>query len=117
VAPETALASVRRNELRSCGILARFETLPVPGIWGIQEKDMFSSGPTLSEREFEVAELVAAGMTNREIANSLTVAHSTVDAHLRIILGKLGLRNRVQLAVWYQQQGKPNATQIDSPDR
>jgi len=75
------------------------------------------SGPSLTQRELEVARLVAVGMTNREIADRLVIARATTDAHLRMILGKLGLRNRVQLAVWCQQQGELNPPPIDSPDR
>jgi predicted ATPase/DNA-binding CsgD family transcriptional regulator len=50
----------------------------------------------LSERELEVLRLIAAGLKNREIANELIVAVSTVKTHVNNIYGKLGASNRVQ---------------------
>jgi LuxR family maltose regulon positive regulatory protein len=50
----------------------------------------------LSERELEVLRLVAAGYTNREIAQELVVAISTIKRHISNIYGKLGTGNRTQ---------------------
>jgi DNA-binding CsgD family transcriptional regulator len=55
---------------------------------------------TLSAREFEVASLVAVGMTNREIATRLHIAPRTADAHVEHIRTKLGVRSRAQIAAW-----------------
>jgi non-specific serine/threonine protein kinase len=52
----------------------------------------------LTAREREVAALVAAGLTNKDIAARLVVSKRTVDAHLEHILGKLGYGSRVQVA-------------------
>jgi len=52
----------------------------------------------LTAREREIAELVAAGRTNREVAAQLVLSARTVEAHLRNIYGKLGVRSRVELA-------------------
>ena len=52
----------------------------------------------LSERELEVLRLVAAGHANREIAQSLQIATSTVKKHVGNILSKLGVRNRTRAA-------------------
>jgi predicted ATPase/DNA-binding NarL/FixJ family response regulator/transcriptional regulator with XRE-family HTH domain len=54
----------------------------------------------LSEREEEVASLIAAGLTNRQIAARLVVAERTADAHVSHILDKLGFATRSQIAVW-----------------
>ena len=54
-------------------------------------------GP-LTGREQEIAELVAAGRTNREVAQQLVLSPRTIEAHLRSIYGKLGVRSRVELA-------------------
>jgi non-specific serine/threonine protein kinase len=54
----------------------------------------------LSRREQEVAELVSAGHTNREIAERLVISEWTVETHVRHILAKLGLRSRAQVAAW-----------------
>lgn len=53
----------------------------------------------LSEREQEVLHYVAAGLSNRDIAEHLCLTESTVKKHLRNILGKLHVQNRVQAAL------------------
>jgi DNA-binding NarL/FixJ family response regulator len=53
----------------------------------------------LSERELEVLRKLAAGATNREIAESLVIAEGTVKNHVTNILGKLGVRDRTQAAL------------------
>jgi adenylate cyclase len=57
-------------------------------------------GGPLSEREREVVVLIAQGLTNREIAQQLTIAEGTALRHVANILNKLGLRSRAQVAVW-----------------
>ncbi|MDX1932853.1 MAG: response regulator transcription factor [Capsulimonadales bacterium] len=59
----------------------------------------------LTEREQEVLRLVATGMSNREIATVLFVAESTVKTHVEHIIGKLGVSDRVQAAVWAARNG------------
>lgn len=54
----------------------------------------------LSEREREVASLLATGLTNREIAAKLRVSERTIDAHSEHIRNKLGVRSRAQIAAW-----------------
>lgn len=49
---------------------------------------------TLTAREAEILRLIAAGMTNRQAADRLSVSVRTVDAHLRSIYGKLGVKSR-----------------------
>lgn len=53
---------------------------------------------SLSDREAEVARLVADGGTNREIGEALLVSPRTVERHITNVLAKLGLRNRTELA-------------------
>ena len=52
----------------------------------------------LTDREREIATLVAAGRTNREVAEQLVLSPKTIEAHLRNIYAKLGVRSRVELA-------------------
>ena len=54
----------------------------------------------LTVREFEVARLIAEGMTNAEIAAELSVAPKTVSAHVEHILAKLGVARRTEVAAW-----------------
>ena len=53
----------------------------------------------LSQRELEVLRLIAAGLSNREIAEELVVAISTVKTHIRNIYGKLDVSSRTQALV------------------
>ena len=54
----------------------------------------------LTAREFEVARLIADGMTNTEIAGKLSIAPKTASAHVEHILAKLGVARRAEIAVW-----------------
>ena len=54
----------------------------------------------LTAREFEVARLVADGLTNRAIAARLVLAPKTVSAHVEHILTKLGANRRTEIAAW-----------------
>ena len=93
----------------------------IPGSWSL-----FSAGPEqppsaaepvragagieLSRREREVAQLVARGLSNREIAQRLYLSERTVDNHVSHILDKLGFDSRVQIATWLsagRAQGAP----------
>jgi non-specific serine/threonine protein kinase len=58
-----------------------------------------ADGP-LSPREREIAELVASGLSNREIAERLVISKRTVDAHVEHIFSKLDLSSRVQLTAY-----------------
>jgi transcriptional regulator of acetoin/glycerol metabolism/DNA-binding CsgD family transcriptional regulator len=60
---------------------------------------------SLTESERSVADLVAGGLTNREAATRLFLSHHTVDAHLRHIYRKLGIRSRVELTRVVAERG------------
>lgn len=58
------------------------------------------SSHELTEREIQVAKMIAQGMSNKMIGNKLGIAESTVKVHVKHILGKIDLRTRVEIAVW-----------------
>jgi DNA-binding NarL/FixJ family response regulator len=57
-------------------------------------------GPT--EREQQVIELVASGLRNRDVASAIGTTEHVIKNYLRHIYDKLGLWNRVELALWYE---------------
>lgn len=59
----------------------------------------------LTEREQEVIRLVATGLSNKEIGEVLFIAESTAKTHVEHIIGKLGVSDRVQAAVWAARHG------------
>ena len=62
-----------------------------------------------SEREQRVILLVAQGMKNREVADAIGTTEHVVKNYLRVIYDKLGLWNRVELALWYESRRSPSA--------
>jgi DNA-binding NarL/FixJ family response regulator len=76
-----------------------------PATWGMDRvKD--SREQAISERETEIVELVARGLTNQEIAQTLTISKRTVDNHVSNIFTKTGAKNRVALLNWAMDKGK-----------
>lgn len=62
-------------------------------------------GPSpLTPRERQVAELVARGLTNKEIASMLVISTRTAESHVERILTKLSFASRAQVAAWHTQQ-------------
>ena len=61
---------------------------------------------SLSDRELQIIDLVAAGLTNQEIAVKLEISKRTVDNHISNILTKTETENRVALVRWALQWGK-----------
>ena len=66
------------------------------------------TGPRLTDRELQVAELVAEGLTNQAIARRLSVAPRTAEAHVENIRRKLQVRSRAQIATWVTRH-RPHA--------
>ncbi len=99
-----ALEGVARGEAAFSGAIAARILREFDKTAGGADKGLETTEP-LTEREIEVLQLVARGKSNQEIAQSLFISESTVKNHLRNILGKLHLRNRVQAAVYAVRQG------------
>jgi DNA-binding NarL/FixJ family response regulator len=56
--------------------------------------------PPLTPRETQVAEVVALGRSNRQIAEALLIAERTAEGHVEHIMGTLGFTSRAQIAAW-----------------
>jgi DNA-binding NarL/FixJ family response regulator len=79
----------------------------VRSLQGISERAMAATDlfEPFTEREQEVLRLLAAGLSNRDISTILSIAESTVKTHVEHIIGKIGVSDRVQAAVWAARHG------------
>jgi DNA-binding NarL/FixJ family response regulator len=76
--------------------------------------DSETKTPTaLSERELQIVELVALGLTNQDIAIELEISKRTVDNHISNILQKTETGNRVALVRWALEWGKVCIDQVN----
>ena len=62
--------------------------------------------PNLSDTEWKIIQQVSQGLSNKEIAEILKFTEGTIRNYLSVILDKLQLRDRTQLAIWYINRGK-----------
>jgi DNA-binding NarL/FixJ family response regulator len=69
---------------------------------------------SLSNRETEIIRCVAEGLRNAEVAARLSIGESTVKTHLNNIFQKLGIRDRVELALYAHRIGLAGATRVKS---
>jgi DNA-binding NarL/FixJ family response regulator len=81
----------------------------------------FETQASLSNRELQILELVASGLTNQDIAHQLEISKRTVDNHISNILTKTKTDNRVELVRWSLHWGKVclndvNCCAIAAPD-
>jgi DNA-binding NarL/FixJ family response regulator len=104
--PEDLVAAIR--------VVARGDALIAPGITKRLIEQFARSAPAstppaalgeLTPREAEVLVLVAGGLSNGEIADELVLSHATVKTHVKRVLAKLGLRDRVQAVVLAYEAG------------
>lgn len=66
----------------------------------------------LTQRELEVIRLVGQGRSNREIAEALVISEKTAKTHVSNILGKLGLEDRTQMAIYAVRNGLVNQAKL-----
>lgn len=93
------LADAIRTFARGERLRLEVERLPHDGASKSRTRERHSVAPFgLTAREREVLVLLAAGRTNRQIADALYVSESTAGVHVSNILGKLGVENRVEAA-------------------
>lgn len=75
-------------------------------LFGQREPDEFQRDEELTDAEWRVAEAVARGLSNKEIAGELNLSLRTVEGHISRILDKKNLNNRVELALHIAQRKK-----------
>ena len=97
-------ASLDETEPRERFMQAALATLPKEQPLTARQSAKHAFGG-LSEREREVVRLVAAGLSNAEIAARLYLSQATIKSHITRILARLGLRDRVQIAVFAYENG------------
>jgi len=80
-------------------VIDRVAQQPLPSYKDVRAID------DLTRREREVFDLMAQGMSNREIAEALVVEESTIRTHAKRVLAKLGLRDRIQAVIYSYENG------------
>lgn len=99
------LSGIAQGEAPMSGVITAklLRELQRPGVDSVLDKGPHM--PPLSDREIEVLRHVVTGAANNEIAQQLHITRNTVKMHLRSILEKLGVQNRVQAAVKAVREG------------
>ena len=103
------LESISRGEAPLSGVIAA-KILKEFSKSGSESPEAMDIVEDLAARETDILELVVEGMTNKEIASALNISENTVKIHLRNILDKLHLQNRIQAAVYAVRQGLVDET-------
>jgi DNA-binding NarL/FixJ family response regulator len=97
--------------LEAIRAVARGESVLPPEIASVVVRHLAGEGPAepgtgpLTDRELQVLELAAQGLTNHEIAQRLYISVRTVEAHLTHVYDKLGVASRTEAVVRAMQRG------------
>ena len=98
--------SAQPDELvRAIHAVARGERVVPPGVDEMLATGTVDPASSLTARELQVMEMLARGMTNREIAEHLGISGKTVDTHRGHVLKKLGIRNNSELTTFAVKHG------------
>lgn len=99
------LESISKGESPLSGVIAAKILQEFMRLSPVPEQEMKENIEGLTARETTILHLVAEGKTNKEIASELVISENTVKIHLRNILEKLHMKNRIQVAVYAVRQG------------
>ena len=110
LSPEALLRTLRGTQRGELAMSRRFAARALRHFADAARRGRISVGAAddllaLSPRENDVLAMLADGLTDREIANALTISPRTVETHVSNILHKLGVRNRAEAAQRYRQGG------------
>lgn len=101
----TYLTGVMKGETPISGLMATKIFEHFTGNQVSSEQKIEREKKPLTKREIEVLQLVIKGATNRDIANELHISENTVKNHLRNIMEKLHMQNRIQAATYALKEG------------
>ena len=104
VEPDELASAIRKAAQGEAVLDSRVASRIVQELQGLRKDDV-NPFTELSEREFDVLRLIAAGKSNAEIAEALVIGESTVKTHISNILKKLHLDDRTQAAVYAWKEG------------
>jgi NarL family two-component system response regulator LiaR len=104
VEPDELATAIRKAAHGEAMLDSRVASRIVQELQGLRRENI-NPFTELSEREFDVLRLIAAGKSNAEIAETLVIGESTVKTHIGNILKKLHLDDRTQAAVYAWQEG------------
>ncbi|RFA22750.1 response regulator [Subtercola boreus] len=103
--PEFLLAAIRTVHSGSAVLAPSATTNLIRRFAAPHTANRSQSLEALTPRELDLFDLIASGLSNAEIAASLHLSDTTVKTHVSRILGKLGLRDRVQLVIFAYENG------------
>lgn len=104
VEPDELASAIRKAANGEAVLDSRVASRIIKELQGIRKEEV-NPFTELSEREFDVLRLIAAGKSNAEIAEALVIGESTVKTHIGNILKKLHLDDRTQAAVYAWKEG------------
>jgi len=98
--PEDILSNLRDAAKGKIVISERLTQLMAQALRGSAKPPTKIEGARLTERESEILDLIAHGMSNKLIAREVDISEGTVKVHVKHLLKKLNLHSRVEAAVW-----------------
>jgi len=104
IEPDELASAIRKAAQGEAVLDSRVASRIIQELQGIRKENV-NPFTELSEREFDVLRLIAAGKSNAEIAETLVLGESTIKTHIGNLLKKLHLDDRTQAAVYAWQQG------------
>ncbi len=107
--PELKMVRARLPSTDYEAAITKGAALQITEMFALAMHEAERSDPTdygqLTHRELEVAQLVARGLSNKEVAARLRRSERTVESHVQHALGKLSMSSRTELGAWAQQHG------------